>query len=75
MSLCQLPIGTEVIITKLVGDNGVVKRLSELGFTMGTKMRIIRGQDLHGPVLVEIRDSRIMIGHDIASKIIVEEVE
>lgn len=75
MSLCSLPVGTEAKIVKISGETNVVKRLNELGFTTGTTVKIIRGEDLKGPVLVEVRDSRIMLGNDVAAKIILDEVK
>jgi ferrous iron transport protein A len=75
MSLCSLPVGTEAKIAKICGGTEVVKRLNELGFTPGTKLKIIRGEDLHGPVVVEVRDSRIVLGNDVAVKIVLDEVE
>jgi ferrous iron transport protein A len=75
MSLCSLPVGTQAKIAKICGATDVVKRLNELGFTPGTKVKIIRGEDQHGPVLVEVRDSRIMLGNDVAVKIILDGVE
>ncbi|XES76864.1 MAG: ferrous iron transport protein A [Candidatus Bathyarchaeia archaeon] len=75
MSLCSLPVGTEAKITKIYGETSVIKRLNELGFTTGTTIKIIRGEDLKGPVLVEVRDSRIMLGNDVATKITVDEVK
>jgi ferrous iron transport protein A len=72
MSLCSLPTGTEVKISKINAETELAKRLNELGFTTGTKLKVIRGEDLQGPVLVEVRDSRIMLGNDVATKIVVE---
>jgi len=68
-------VGTETKIAKVNGGIDLVKRLSEMGFTAGTKVKIIHGEDLHGSVLVEVRDSRVMLGNDVATKIIVEEVK
>ncbi|MCL1971140.1 MAG: ferrous iron transport protein A [Candidatus Bathyarchaeota archaeon] len=75
MSLCSLPSGTQAKITKICGENEVIRRLNEMGFTPGTKIKIIRGEDLHGPVVVEVRDSRIVLGNDVALKIVLAEVE
>ncbi|NLE05137.1 MAG: ferrous iron transport protein A [Crenarchaeota archaeon] len=75
MSLCTLPAGSEVKIQKISCTDNIIKRLNELGFTQGTVLKIIRGEDDTGPVLVEVRDSRIMLGNDVASKIIVNQGE
>ena len=72
--MCQLPVGSQVKITKIKGEDETVKRLCEMGFTAGTTLIIIRGEDQNGPVVVEVRDTRIVLGHDTAKKIVVEEV-
>jgi Fe2+ transport system protein FeoA len=75
MSLCSLPTGTEAKIAQINAETNVIKRLNELGFTAGTSVKIIRGEDPTGPVLVEIRDTHIMLGNDIALKIILAEAQ
>lgn len=70
-----LAIGTEARITKIHGGRGLVRRLSEMGFTPGTKVKIVHNCNPYvGPVLLEVKDSRIALGRGVAMKIMVEEV-
>jgi len=59
-------------------DNGhrkrqVVQRLCALGLTPGTVVRVIREQD-GGPILIQVRDSKLALGRGLTHKILVEEV-
>ena len=51
----------------------MLKRLLDLGITKGCTFQVVQGSE-HGPVLVQVRGTRIALGHGIASKILVEEV-
>jgi ferrous iron transport protein A len=51
-----------------VGD-----RLLALGFTKGTRVVVLQNSGF-GPVIVEVRDSRIALGRGEASRIMVEKL-
>ncbi|MFX0108565.1 MAG: ferrous iron transport protein A [Candidatus Hodarchaeota archaeon] len=52
---------------------GLMRRLMDLGLTKGCVFTIIQGGG-KGPVLIEIRGTRIALGHHMACQILVEEV-
>ena len=52
---------------------GIITRLLDLGLTKGCVFEVIQASS-KGPVLIEIRGTRIALGHGLASKILVEEV-
>ncbi|MHA1963216.1 MAG: FeoA family protein [Candidatus Thorarchaeota archaeon] len=56
------------------GQRQIIKRLLDLGLTKGCTFKVVQGSG-RGPVLVEVRGTRIALGHGLASKIIVETVE
>ncbi|NHI88113.1 MAG: ferrous iron transport protein A [Candidatus Thorarchaeota archaeon] len=56
------------------GEREIVKRLLDLGLTKGCTFKVIHGQGA-GPVLVEVRGTRIALGHGLASKVLVEVLE
>ncbi len=56
------------------GHRGVMRRLLDLGLTKGCTFEVIHGGK-RGPVLVQIRGTRIALGHGLATKILVEEVD
>ena len=72
LPLALVPPGTEGKIVEIRGGRGLVKRLSDLGFTQGTKVRVVHTHN-PGPVLVEVKDSRIALGRGVSMKIIVME--
>jgi Fe2+ transport system protein FeoA len=52
---------------------GIFSRLLDLGLTKGCTFEVVQAST-KGPVLIEIRGTRIALGHGLASRIIVEEV-
>ena len=51
---------------------GILRRLLDLGLTKGCTFMVVQGSR-HGPILVEVRGTRVAIGHGLARKLIVEE--
>jgi len=70
----MLKTGKIGIIHSLKGGHGFKSRLSVLGFTPGTEVRMIQNFG-HGPVIVEIKDTNIALGRGEAMKVIIEESE
>jgi Fe2+ transport system protein FeoA len=56
-------------IVTITGGRMVVKRLADLGLTPGTEIKLIRKIRPHGPVELQVRGSKIVLGRGIASKI------
>ena len=68
--LIALLPGQEAWVVGLRGGRSLCQRLAELGLTPGQPVRILsagRG----GPVLVEVRGSRIALGRGMAAKVLV----
>jgi Fe2+ transport system protein FeoA len=53
---------------------GIMKRLLDLGLTKGCTFKVVQGSG-RGPILVEVRGTRIALGHQLASRVIVEVLE
>jgi ferrous iron transport protein A len=53
---------------------GVLRRLLDLGLTKGCFFKVVQGSRA-GPILIEVRGTRIALGHGIARRLIVEEQE
>lgn len=51
-----------------------MKRLLDLGLTKGCTIKVVQGRG-QGPVLIEVRGTRIALGHGLANKVIVEVLE
>ncbi len=48
------------------------RRLAQLGFLPGNRVRIIRSAPFRGPLLLEVEGREIVLGRGIAAHIIVE---
>ena len=68
--LAFLSENEQATVVEVVGGRGLVRRLYELGFTPGTKVRVISSSS-PGPVLVDVKGARIALGRGVTMKIIV----
>jgi ferrous iron transport protein A len=73
LPLGMLPEGAMAKIVEIHGGRGLCRRLAELGFSIGGTIRLVKSHS-PGPVVVEVRDSRVAIGRGVAMKVMVEEV-
>jgi ferrous iron transport protein A len=69
--LSEIPTGENVIIASLCEGNELNRRLTSLGFTPGTGIQIVQNYG-HGPMIVNVRGSRIALGRGEAKKINVQ---
>jgi ferrous iron transport protein A len=58
-------------VTGFRGGFGLQRRLSDMGFTPGVQVKIISSEP-RGPMLVELRGSRLALGRGVAQHILVE---
>ena len=66
-NLSTVPMGHPIRLAKIKAGRRLTHRLTELGLTPGVEFSII--QDNGGPLLIEVRGSRIAIGREMARKI------
>ena len=71
MPLAMLPENKEAKVVEVRGGRGLVRRLSELGFTPGAKVKILFSNS-PGPMLIDVKGSRIALGRGLLMRIIVE---
>jgi len=69
--LAMLPQGSSVKVVRIVGGKGITRRLVEMGFIPGEKVKILHS-DFSGPILVSVKDSKVALGRGIAMKIVVD---
>jgi len=72
MPLIMLSEGTQATVVEVHGGRGLCRRLAEMGFNVGDKVRMIKNHR-PGPVMVEVKDSRVALGRGVTMKIVVEE--
>jgi len=70
LSLLQVKEQEEVIIVSVAGGQMATKRLADLGLTPGTQIKILR-KTFFGPLEIEAKGSRLVIGRGLAAKILV----
>lgn len=63
------PGETVEVVTVRVGW-GLQRRLADLGLTPGVKVRVVSGGK-RGAVVLDVRGSRLALGHGVAHKIMV----
>ncbi len=78
--LAMLPVGAKGKIVGIHGGRGIVRRLSDMGFVPDVEVKIVHSHTSHnprrgGPLVVEVKDSRIALGRGVAMKIMVQEVD
>jgi DtxR family transcriptional regulator, Mn-dependent transcriptional regulator len=72
ISLCALPERKAGKIVFIRGGRQVVQRLLDMGLTPGSRVKMLRSAPFKGPVEIDVRGSRLMLGQQIASQIFVE---
>lgn len=69
-ALSTIPVGETVRLVAVTGDHQLLRRLAELGLTVGCELTVI--QTVGGPVVIGARGSRIALGATIAAAVTVE---
>lgn len=72
MTLLQVMNGKWVRVVGVAGGIGMERRLAQLGFLPGNKVRIIRAAPFRGPLLIDIEGREIVLGRGVAARVIVE---
>ena len=54
------------------GDHKVIRRLLDMGITIGAVISVVKVAPLGGPVEVAVRGSKLALGRDIASNVFIE---
>ena len=69
MPLSMAPEGKESVIHKVGGKEETRLFLERLGFVVGAVVTVV--SEIQGNLIVNIKDSRVAIGKDMAGKILV----
>ena len=70
MPLSMVSPGEVVKVVTVRAGWGLQRRLGELGLTTGAQIRVINSQR-PGPVVIDIRGSRLALGYGVAHRIMV----
>lgn len=66
--------GTHAIIDKISGGDKLRDKLLSMGLLPGKDIEILSSRK-NGPVIVKVNDTRIVIGHGMASKILIHQTK
>ena len=69
MPLTMVPTGEPNVIKKIGGKEETRRFLENLGFVTGGMVTVV--SEIGGNMIVNVKDSRVAIGKDMASKILV----
>lgn len=75
ISLIKLREGEVAEIISVIGGRMATKRLADLGLILGTKIKVLRKAPFWGPIEIEVRGSKLVLGRGLASKILVKRYE
>ena len=64
--------GAVVTLIAINAGFGLRRRLADMGLSPGVNLRIIQSQ-IPGPVIIDLRGSRLALGRGMAQRIIVKE--
>jgi len=70
MPLSMVQSGESVQVAAIRAGWGLQRRLADMGLTPGVRVKVINSQG-RGPVVLDLRGSRLALGHGIAHKIMV----
>jgi len=70
MTLTIVPEGRRVRIITVYAGHGLRGRLAAMGLVPGVEIEVLRNS-MHGPFLIAVKGSRIMLGRGMAQKIVV----
>jgi len=71
MPLAMVRPGEEVMVVDIRAGRGLTRRLADMGLIPETTVRVINSQ-MPGPILIDLRGSRLVLGFGAAQKIMVE---
>jgi ferrous iron transport protein A len=69
--LDRLPPGASAVVRQLHGGGDLAQRLAALGLTVGAAFVVLQNAR-HGPLLVNVRDTRIALGRGEAARVLAE---
>jgi ferrous iron transport protein A len=72
MPLAMARPGELVTLIGVRAGWGLQRRLADMGLTPGVQIRVMNSQT-PGPVLIDLRGSRVALGRGVAQKILVKE--
>jgi len=74
LTLADIQPGVEAVVRGVVAGYGLARRLADMGIVPGTVVRVVRRNAMMGPVEVEVRGTRLLLGRGVAARVLVEPI-
>ncbi|MEM3382903.1 MAG: ferrous iron transport protein A [Nitrososphaerales archaeon] len=74
-TLARLDKGKTAVIKEMNLDNNIKRRLMALGLLPSSFLKVLRIAPFKGAILIDVGGCPLAISHDLAEKILVEELE
>jgi Fe2+ transport system protein FeoA len=71
--LALITPGKRVRLVQINAGHTLTHRLAELGLTPGVELEILQNEG--GPLLINVRDSRLALGRGMAHRVLVKQIE
>jgi Fe2+ transport system protein FeoA len=71
LPLINLKNGQKGVIISIAGGWRATKRLADLGLTPETTVEVLKKAPFSGPLLIEVRGSKLILGKGLAAKVLV----
>jgi len=69
ITLADIPQGRTMKIVMMEGSSAFLKKLDNLGIRTGDTIVKVNAHILRGPIIVNVKNSQIALGHTMAKKI------
>jgi Fe2+ transport system protein FeoA len=73
MPLAMISPGEVVEVVDVRAGWGLRRRLADMGLTPGVVIRVVNSQ-MPGPIVIDLRGSRLVLGHGMTQRILVRKV-
>jgi len=71
LPLAMVSPGEVATVVDIRAGHGLTRRLADMGLVPGTAVKVINSQ-ISGPIIIEVRGSKLILGHGMTQKITVE---
>lgn len=70
--LSKVTSGKDVMLSRIKGGRCFRARLTDMGLNVGVRIKVLNSYN-HGPTIILAGNTRLILGHGMANKIIVKE--
>jgi len=75
ITLIEIERGRDAIVMQLDGGQLFQEKAESLGLRTGVRIRKLSSQVMHGPVTIQIGNTKVALGYGMAKKIFVSRTE